>query len=267
MNEDLKIAIGEWCSRMEIPLVGVADVTRWSDPPMHPWMPEEFYPQSIFPEAKSVIVIGLPISLPVLETSPSVWYREMYNTVNALLDQHTYRLANFLNERGHPSVFVPRDGYVGIKALLKKPLAFFSHRHAAFLAGLGNFGTNNMLLTRQFGPRVRFGSVFTEAELSADPLLVDSLCTRCMRCVRMCPVGALDERDYPDGLTDKNSCVANSAELNSQGISPCGICIKVCPVGEDRKLYHREDEAIYTRKERFPEAHRAWEHVRMYGRL
>ncbi len=267
MNEDLKIAIGEWCKRMEIPLVGVADVTRWSDPPMHPWMPEEFYPQSIFPEARSVIVIGLPISLPVLETTPSIWYREMYNTVNALLDQHTYRLANFLNERGHPSVFVPRDGYVGIKALLKKPLAFFSHRHAAFLAGLGNFGTNNMLLTRQFGPRVRFGSVFTEAELSADPLLVDSLCTRCMRCVRMCPAGALNERDYPDGLTDKNSCVAHSAELNSQGISPCGICIKVCPVGEDRKLYHREDESIYTRKERFPKAHRAWEHVRMHGGL
>ena len=142
--------------------MGVASVQRWKDPPFQPWMAEEFYPQSIFPQAKSVIVIGLPVSLPVLETSPSIYYRELYNTVNSLLDQYTYRLANFLSEKGHPSVFVPRDGYFGIKALLKNPVAFFSHRHAALLAGLGNFGTNNMLLTPQFGPtsalRLRFHS-------------------------------------------------------------------------------------------------------------
>ena len=66
----------------------------------------------------------------------------------------------------HPSSF-PGDGYFGIKALLKNPVAFFSHRHAAFLAGLGNFGVNNMLLTPEYGPRVRFGSVFTSAELAA----------------------------------------------------------------------------------------------------
>ncbi|WP_238985600.1 hypothetical protein [Methanosarcina barkeri] len=45
---------------MDIPMVGVASIERWSNPPFLPWMPEEFYPQSIYPEAKSVIVIGLP---------------------------------------------------------------------------------------------------------------------------------------------------------------------------------------------------------------
>jgi epoxyqueuosine reductase QueG len=267
MSDDLKSAVQKWCQKMQIPLMGVAAVERWTDPPFMPWMPEEFYPQSIFPEARSVIVIGLPISLPVLETTPSIWYREMYNTVNTLLDQHTYRLASFLCTLGHPSVFVPRDGYMGIKALIKNPVAFFSHRHAALLAGLGNFGTNNMLLTRQFGPRVRFGSVFTAAALDADPLLTRELCTRCMRCVKMCPAGALDERDYPLGLTDKKSCLSHSAELNQKGISPCGICIKVCPVGEDRQLYRRQDVSVYGKKERFLEGHRAWEHVRKYGGL
>jgi len=267
MSEELKREVMDWCRKNEIALVGVAGVERWKSPPFQPWMPEEFYPQSIFPETKSVIVIGLPISLPVLETSPSIYYRELYNTVNSLLDQYTYRLAGFLSEKGHASVFVPRDGYAGIKALLKSPLAFFSHRHAAFLAGLGSFGTNNMLLTPRYGPRVRFGSVFTAASLPADPLLTEELCTRCMRCVRMCPVGAVAEEDYPQGLTDKKSCAQHSAELAGRGISPCGICIKVCPVGEDRKLYAREDAAIYSRPERFPSGHRAWEHVRRHGGL
>ena len=67
MSEDLLSAIRKRCKKMEIPLVGVASVEQWKDPPFHPWMPEEFYPQSIYPEARSVIVIGLPISLPVLE--------------------------------------------------------------------------------------------------------------------------------------------------------------------------------------------------------
>jgi len=265
MNQ-LKRALLEKCRDMEIPLVGVANVTRWEKPPFLPWMPKEFYPQFIYPEAKSVIVIGLPISLPVLETSPSIYYRELYRTVNTLLDQYSYRLANFLTDKGHPSIFVPRDGYASAEALLKNPVAFFSHRHAALLAGLGNFGVNNTLLTPEYGPRVRFGSIFTAANLPPDPLLEEDLCIRCMRCVRMCPINALDKNDYPHGLTDKNSCSSYNTQLGRQGISPCGICIKVCPVGEDRTLYGREDASIYANKERFPKYHRSWEHVRNYGK-
>ena len=133
-------------------MVGVASVERWETPPFEPWMPKEFYPQSIYPEAKSVVVIGLPISLPVLETSPSIWYQELYKTVNILLDQYTYRLSNYLSERGYPSVFVPRDGYTNIEALLKNPVAFFSHRHAAYLAGLGSFGGEQRVRDRMSCP-------------------------------------------------------------------------------------------------------------------
>jgi epoxyqueuosine reductase QueG len=176
-------------------------------------------------------------------------------------------MSNLLNKRGHASLFVPRDGYFGIKALLKNPIAFFSHRHAAHLAGLGTFGVNNMLLTPQFGPRVRFGTVFTSAKIPADPLQKDVLCTRCMRCVTMCPAKALDKENYPQGLTDKLTCATHSAELNRRGISPCGICIKVCPVGKDRLLYNRADASIYSQRDRFPETHSAWEHVRTYGGL
>lgn len=263
--EDLKRAVLERCRSMEIPLVGVANVERWRVPPFQPWMPEEFYPQSIYPEARSVIVIGLPISLPVLETSPSIYYRELYKTVNSLLDQYTYRLANFLNDRGFPSVFVPRDGYGSIKVLLENPIAFFSHRHAALLSGLGNFGVSNMVLTPEYGPRVRFGSVLTAAELPPDPILAEDLCTRCMRCVDMCPSNALDKENYPQGLTNKKFCALYSAKLNEQHISPCGICIKVCPVGRDRSLYSRKNASIYKDSDRFSQYHKAWDHVRAYG--
>src|SRR5512136_1344117 len=237
MHKQLKETLLYCCQELEIPLVGVADVGRWLDPPFRPWMPEEFFPQAIFPEAQSVIVIGLPIPLPVLESSPSIWYRELYITINTLLDQYTYRLAGFLTRIGYPSVPVPRDGYGSIDVLLKNPVAFFSHRHAAFLAGLGNFGVNNMILTPEYGPRVRFGSVLTSAFLPPDPLKADPFCIRCMRCVHLCPSTALAEKDYPVGITDKHTCASWSAELHKRYISPCGICIKVCPVGDDRKQF------------------------------
>jgi epoxyqueuosine reductase QueG len=261
MNDDLKAVVIEQCRKMEIPLIGVANTERWENPPFLPWMPEDFYPQSIFPGARSVIVIGLPIHLPVIETAPSIYYHELYRTVNTLLDQYTYRLASFLNDRGHPSVFVPRDGYGSIEVLLKNPVAFFSHRHAAFLAGLGTFGVNNTILTPEYGPRVRFASVITTAEIPADPLFPENLCTHCMLCVHSCPVGALDELDYPDGLTDSAACAANSARLSRRHISPCGICIRVCPVGEDRRHYARSAAA------EDPRHLRAREHVQKYGGL
>ena len=171
------------------------------------------------PGTRTVIVIGLPVFLPVVETAPSIWYHELYRTTNELLDQHAYRIAAALNAAGSAAVPVPRDGYGSIRVLLERPVAFFSHRHAAYLAGLGSFGVSNMLLTPAYGPRVRFASVLTAAELPPDPVREKELCTRCMRCIEECPAGALEPGDYPASLTDKRACAERSADLFRRHIS------------------------------------------------
>jgi epoxyqueuosine reductase QueG len=260
-----KEALRRKCEHLDIPLVGIAPVERWDEAPFQPWVPEEFRPRGIYPEARSVIVIGIPIELPALETSPSILYHEVYNTVNRLLDDSAYRIATWMGEEGWPSIFVPRDGYGGLDVLRDRPTAFFSHRHAAFLAGLGTFGVNNMLLTPRYGPRVRFTSVLTTAELPADDMMTEELCTRCMRCARSCPAHAIEEGEYPRTLTFKDRCTEHNIGLASRYLSPCGICIKVCPVGEDRGRYGRPDAGMYSKADRYPEHHRAWEHVRAYG--
>jgi epoxyqueuosine reductase len=267
MSSHLKSEIRARCVRLDIPMMGVASVNRWEDPPFSPWMSEEFYPRSIFPEARSVIVLGLPITLPILETTPSIHYHELYRTVNSILDQQGYLLSTMLNERGHPSIWIPRDGYGSLEVLKRNPIAFFSHRHAAFLAGLGTFGVNNMLLTKEYGPRVRFVSVITSAELPPDPIVEEEFCIRCMRCVKSCPTKALIEGDYPQSLTSKDRCTAWNDSLRAKHISPCGICIKVCPVGEDRDFFGRSDPAIYEDGRTPPWLKSTWEHVRSYGGL
>ena len=266
MSAELKDQIIRRCADDEIPLVGFAGADRWDNPLFEPWIPEEFRPRSIFPEANSVIVLGLPVSLPVLETAPSIHYHELYKTINTLLDMHGYRLAEWLTRKRHPSVWIPRDGYGSISILKERPVAFFSHRHAALLAGLGTFGINNTLLTPDYGPRVRFVSVLTSAEIPPDPLMEESQCTRCMQCVKACPVHALDGKDYPHGITDKTVCTARSEALYKRSVSPCGLCIKVCPVGRDREQYGHTDPALYKEDdEQFARHHRAWKHTRAYG--
>lgn len=266
MSEAIRQQVRKKCAELDIPLVGFAPAGRWDAPLFEPWVPEAFRPRSIFPETNTVIVIGLPVSLPVIESAPSIWYHELYRTVNALLDQAGYRIASALTADGYPSVWIPRDGYGAISVLKERPVAFFSHRHAAFLAGLGNFGVNNMLLTPEFGPRVRFASILTGAEIEPDPVLEKPLCIRCQRCVEACPVHALDEEDYPAGLTDKKTCATRSEALAERFISPCGICIKVCPVGEDRLRFSREDPDMYDEDStRDGQYHRAWKHIRSYG--
>lgn len=267
MSSDLKQEIRERCAGLDIPLVGFAPVERWDEPLFEPWVPEAFRPRAIIPEARTVIVLGLPITLPVIETAPSIHYHELYKTVNTLLDMYGYRLSEWLTARGSPSVWIPRDGYGSIAILKEKPVAFFSHRHAALLAGLGTFGINNTLLTREFGPRVRFVSIFTQAEIPPDPLVTEPLCIRCMRCVKACPVRALPGDDYPEGLTDKTLCAARSEALFKRSISPCGLCIRVCPVGTDREVHGHTDPSLYEDDPagRFSTLHRAWEHVRAYG--
>ena len=64
-------------------------------------------------------------------------------------------------------------------------------KDAAVLAGLGCIGRNNLLITPEYGPRVRLRVVLLDAELTATgPIAVRSLPTGAMRpCRGACPRG------------------------------------------------------------------------------
>jgi epoxyqueuosine reductase QueG len=210
-------------------------VERWDEEGI---VPPEYRPRALWPPVRTVIVIGMEMPLPVVETTPSVLHMELYRTVNRQLDGLAVLLMRYLNRLGHASFFFSRDGYSSLKALREKPFAAFSHVMAAKYAGLGTIGLSHCLLTPEFGPRVRFVSVFTAAVLPPDALVKEDLCIRCGLCALCCPKKALKVRkDQIIGDYDKMACLEQAEELTKGRNYPCGICIKVCPVGKDRELY------------------------------
>jgi epoxyqueuosine reductase QueG len=216
-------------------LVGVAPVERWDE---FGEVPPDYRPQAIWGATRSVVVVAVPMLLPIIESTPSINYQEMYDTSNRLLDEISFRLASWLTAKGHASLCLPRDGYANLEALLKNPFGSFSHTYAAKYAGLGTIGLSRNLMVPEFGPRVRLNSVLTSAVLPADPMQPEELCDSCRLCERTCPTGAIRTRN--DGIIgdlDKTACTQHHITLRNEGRWPCGICAKVCPAGEDRKIY------------------------------
>ena len=111
----------------------------------------------------------------------------------------------------------------------------------AIQAGLGEYGRNQMVLTPEFGPRVRFSKVFTSLPLAADAprrLGLGDYCRECTRCADSCPPRALpfgpptDAGDSPSTIRGVRKWSANCekcfgfwAKLRSD----CAICMRVCP--------------------------------------
>jgi epoxyqueuosine reductase len=248
-------------------LTGFASVDRWHAIPR---TEPVFFPQHIFPFSRTVIVLALPLQIPILDTTPSIAYSELYNTTNRLLDEIAYKLTVFLNSLGYRAVFFPRDGYGDISVLIRKPEAAFSHVLAGWYAGLGTIGYNHTLLTREFGPRVRLVSVITDAEISSDKMIEKDLCIRCELCRRCCPTQAFSTTDNLIADMDKHKCAVYHEELKKKYRYPCGVCIKVCPVGEDRNLYGKYNNK-YLNEKRILNSdpgspdYSSWEHIRGYG--
>ncbi len=93
-------------------------------------------------------------------------------------------------------------------------------------AGLGELGLNSMLITKEYGPRIRLGAVLTDLPLDYDEkndFGLEGFCKICLRCKKSCPGKAIlpNEEKY---FSDDN-CFTMWQNLGTD----CGVCIAACP--------------------------------------
>ena len=209
-------------------MVGVASVDRFDG------APDGHHPLDVLSGCKSVISLGRRFVMGILDMLDPARQRlsykhHMYAHINTYNSHTAYEIALYLENNGHAAYAVqPTTPYEP-----QTRMGVVSHRHAAVLAGLGRFGKSNLVLTPQFGPRNRFVTILTTARLIADPLLETDLCTNCNTCRTMCPAQAWDPQS---GTFYKSECAHYQwwDRKTQECDKPCGVCIKVCPVGIEK---------------------------------
>ncbi len=110
-------------------------------------------------------------------------------------------------------------------------------RAVAQRAGLGWYGKNTNLLTRERGSWVLLGELLLDVALPPDEP-VKTNCGACARCLPSCPTGAL----IAPGVLDNNRCISyltielrgpipmEMRPLMRDWVFGCDICQEVCPV-------------------------------------
>ena len=204
-------------------LVGFADVTK---------LPGQV--TGGLPRAVSIAVALDPAIVRAIAEGPTRPYYAEYQRVNDLLTNLCERAADILTEKGHQAE--------AVRATTEQfdPITLSTrtqHKTIATRAGLGWIGKSALLITEEYGPAVRFGSVLTDAEFETGEPMDDSRCGKCRKCADRCPAGAIAGHNWSAGdpreaMYDAFACRDMATKLSGkQGIAStiCGICINACP--------------------------------------
>jgi len=204
--------------------------------------PKQHDPRYIMPRAKSVIGMAFRIHRGLLRGIEEGTYFAGYPIVGYANINDVYapmvcrEVANFLEDHGYEALpFINTSVRLGsgtgvpVEEGKPAPDIFLHFRIAGVICGLGEIGYSKMFLTEEFGPAQRLVFVFTEAELEPDPIVINKLCDRCMKCVHACPGKAISPdvearttvagHDLSWGEIDVNKCTA-VYQAGTRDISP-----------------------------------------------
>ncbi|GAB2177532.1 tRNA epoxyqueuosine(34) reductase QueG [Dongia sp. agr-C8] len=197
------------------------------------WMPAKADrrgdPKLLWPEAKSVVVLGLnygpeeaPLDLPGDCANISVYAR--HRDYHDVLKKKLKALGRWIADTHKTEVKV----FVDTAPVMEKPLAQ--------AGGIGWQGKHTNLVSRDLGSWLFLGEVFLAIDLEAEAPESDH-CGACRRCLDACPTQAfpapyrIDARRCISYLTieHKGAIPRELRPLIGNRIYGCDVCLAVCP--------------------------------------
>lgn len=201
------------------------DTRDFSDAP--PDLPEDL---------TSVIVLGHPMDLDLTATYPSALAGAATGREYSAEAATTIQLAAYIRNLGYRAVASMNDTALVIPYAVK--------------AGLGEYARNQLVITPEYGPRLRFSKIFTDLPLAHDAPRrpgVTAFCAICTECADACPVKALPYGPPSDARPNR-SAIAGVVKWTSDAekcfgfwaklASDCAICMRVCPFNRDYARWH-----------------------------
>lgn len=196
------------------------------------------------PTARSAIILGYHAFDPALNLAVDARLvgsqrpegrSEWHQLYAEIVKTKAWQMVNYLIERGFDAI----------------PSLSIALKPAAVIAGLGCRGKNTLLVTPEYGSKVRFVAVLTSAKLEPDEPFAKDLCNDCKRCIDACPTGALKPHEI-----DIRRCLTYAAESPGSAdveedvralerklirrptpgsYIECTICIEACPIGRKKR--------------------------------
>ncbi len=216
--------------KLDVDLLGVASVKASKE--------LKKQAEALLPGAKSVVILGKEVFKEIVdqlqagkeagEAIAADFLGPHAEYLAGRLTKSVYDLAAILKKEGYRSFPLPSQG-TPVDQRFLKPI--FSFKQAAVLAGLGNLGWHSMVITPEYGPRVRFAGLLTDAPLKPSPASPKNNCLQCNACIQICPAGALKKPKKAEyAAINPFSC----RTYRGVGIT-CSLCLKACDAVHTRK--------------------------------
>lgn len=189
----------------------------------------------------NAIILAMEMSKEKIDQAPSQVTMNMVFGTYDELGKVANKIAEFLREHGYAAqADHPLGGLVLFPPLAQK-------------AGIGWVGKHGLLITRDFGPRVRLAAVYTSIENlsfanSNDYEWIAEYCKICGICIKQCPPKAiLEESILHDTGRRTDISQQDCFEYFAQYYG-CSVCVKVCPFSDGVDAYERLKKVVEKRK-------------------
>jgi epoxyqueuosine reductase QueG len=179
-------------------LVGIAPIERFAG------IPEQHHPSSIFPEAKSVIVLGRRITRGTIRGIEEGTQFDLYNLYgyawleDRFLSMLTFKVCEYLEDNrweAVPLFNLPVETPVmGIPVRPGRPApnVTVDFNDAAIRAGIGEINYLRLFITKEFGPLQRFQIILTDAALEGSTISLEPVSDAKPEMAGFCPLKAID---------------------------------------------------------------------------
>lgn len=184
-------------------------------------------------QAKSFLIVGIRMvsssvaasenNIRIAQFSTELLYDELARVGFALMRD--------LDNAGFSASPIPTYLPIPMQQDTRGLIAELSLRHIAYEAGLGSIGKNGLLITRGFGPRIRFLAILTSADLAPGKPVEEHYCTECDLCVDACPTDALKLK----GEEAIVRCAVHHMKYGLPGLIRFGIKLIKAP-NDDEKI-------------------------------
>ena len=196
--------------------------------------PSHLLPQDLLKGARSVICYFIPFKKEVVLSnekgrSASRLWAIAYIETNKLISELNVHISQMLKKEGFRAEPIPPTHNFDTEKLISR----WSHKHVAYIGGLGKFGLHRMLITEK-GASGRIGTVVTDAPFEPTKRKEKEFCLykngiECKKCIEKCIFGALRE-DVFDRKKCYKVCLSNARIYADIGFADvCGKCVSNVP--------------------------------------